>query len=95
MRLLAVAVGPKSSNPKYQQVLEGIAGDDVYHASNYDNLDALFDGLAKVICRKLFYVPCDPGTTEPEPLCFQEGVFFITPYYFESKIWKLLLFVDA
>ena len=52
MRLLVVGYGPKSSKPKYQKVLRSIGGDDVYYSSDYDDLEALFDGLAKLICRK-------------------------------------------
>ena len=50
--MIAVAVGPKSSISKHQEVLASIAGDDVYYASDYDNLHALLDNLTKVICRK-------------------------------------------
>ena len=52
MRLLVVAYGPKSSKPEYQEVLRSIGGDDVYYSSDYEDLEALFDGLATVICRK-------------------------------------------
>ena len=52
MRLLVAAVGPKSAELEYQQVLESIAGDDVYYDSDYVDLNALFDDLANVICRK-------------------------------------------
>ena len=52
MRLLVIAVGPKSSDPKHQEVLKSIAGDDVYSVSKYKDLDALIDALAEVICGK-------------------------------------------
>ena len=52
MRLLVAAVGPKSAEEEYQQVLERIAGRDVYFESDYPDLNALFDDLAKTVCRK-------------------------------------------
>ena len=52
VRLLVAAIGPKSEELEYQQVLESIAGDGVYYQSDYPTLNALFDELATVICRK-------------------------------------------
>ena len=52
VRLLVVGIGPKSTEEEYQQVLESIAGDDVYYEADYPDLNALFDDLARVICRK-------------------------------------------
>lgn len=50
VRMMVVAVGPKSKYPKHKKVLESIAGDDVYYASAYDSFGALFDDVAKAIC---------------------------------------------
>ena len=52
VRMMVVAVGPKSKYPKHKKVLESIAGDDVYYASAYDSFGALFDDVAKAICGK-------------------------------------------
>ena len=49
---MVIAVGSKSFDPKHKKVLKSIAGDDVYNVSKYENLDALIDVLADVICRK-------------------------------------------
>ena len=49
---MVIALGPESFDPRHQEVLKSIAGDDVYNVSKYENLDALIDILAEVICRK-------------------------------------------
>ena len=55
MRLTVVATGPKSSFPNHQKALRSIVNDNAYQVSSYKELNALFDDLTKLICRKYLW----------------------------------------
>lgn len=52
VRLIVIAIGPKSLMPEYRKVLDDIAGKELFFAHDYNELEETVSNITALICRK-------------------------------------------